>query len=482
MKNKSLINTENGVLESSISQDKVNNSSLYLDETDSKGVPLLKRIEKYPDLPEDEFIPIEYYKLEHQEIFRSIYVINKKGEVKNNETGYILKQCDDKDKYKMSYLKKNNYKKKLIVHRLVAFTFLENPNPDIYKIVNHIDHNPENNNLSNLEFVTPAENSNKEKGNCLSVSKDKLMNYIAMDDSGNELFKINKINNEGFDVLCVTSSISRGSKYKGYRWKRERPSRKEESLKLIGYSGNLNDYEWNEHWKYPGLFVCEEGYVKYNNKILCTIAKDGYVYVNPGKGHGQKFRVNRLIMEHLLGRDLKDDEIVDHINTIKYDNSFSNLRVTDSKGNMLNETTYEKLAKKLILSDLYGDFIGCYFAKEIYDLIGKKDIERSRSDALLAANIVTKKYICIELGDKETLYKKMENVIYKFSEDKKELLGSYPSYIYASKDTNITNATINKYTKLEKLAPDGNYYMRGPEAVKLVLSLGHGTAGDYSPE
>lgn len=41
-------------------QDEVNNSSLYLDETDSNGISLLKRIEKYPDLPENEFIPIEY--------------------------------------------------------------------------------------------------------------------------------------------------------------------------------------------------------------------------------------------------------------------------------------------------------------------------------------------------------------------------------------------------------------------------------------
>ena len=32
-------------------QDEVNNSSLYLDETDSNGISLLKRIEKYPDLP-----------------------------------------------------------------------------------------------------------------------------------------------------------------------------------------------------------------------------------------------------------------------------------------------------------------------------------------------------------------------------------------------------------------------------------------------
>ena len=34
--------------------------NLYEDRVDSKGVPILKRIEKYPDLPEDVFVPVEY--------------------------------------------------------------------------------------------------------------------------------------------------------------------------------------------------------------------------------------------------------------------------------------------------------------------------------------------------------------------------------------------------------------------------------------
>lgn len=79
-----LSNTENGVIESSIPQDKVNNSNLYLDETDSKGVPLLKRIEKYPDLSEDEFIPIDFslYEDKLMNFPKEGYLINKKGEVK----------------------------------------------------------------------------------------------------------------------------------------------------------------------------------------------------------------------------------------------------------------------------------------------------------------------------------------------------------------------------------------------------------------
>lgn len=483
-----LLDTENRAIESSVSQDKVKDSNLYLDETDSKGVPLLRRIEKYPDLPENEFIPIKYYKSEHQKAFGDRYWINKRGIIKNSETGYILKQSIDKDRYKSSKFQKGNFKKNLIIHRLVAFTFLENPNPSIYKLVNHIDHNPENNNLSNLEWVTPAENNNRNSGRCSSISEDKLMSYIALDDQGNELFEINKLDDKGYDVLCITSSISRGTRYKGYYWKRSRLSKKEEALRLIGFSGNLDDYEWHEHWKYPGLYVCKEGFIKKNvrgvDKILCTLSKaDGYINVIFGKGHGKSIRAHRLIMEYVLGRDLIDDEIVDHINTIPYDNSFSNLRITDYKGNMNNPLTVEKLAKRLVLTDLYGDFIGYYFAREVYDFLGKKNTERSRIDSLLVPNIVDKRYICIDLGDKEALYKKMERVVYVFNKDKTKILRtSFKSMKEISKQFKISNVSIQSHIKSGKPLKTGEYILKGPEAVKLVLSLEHGTAGDYKPE
>ncbi len=89
------------------------------------------------------------------------------------------------------------------------------------------------------------------------------MSYIALDDQGNELFEINKYNNKGYDLNSVIQAVIKKrinieniiGKDLGYL-------KKEEALRLIGFSGNLDDYEWHEHWKYPGLYVCKEGFIR----------------------------------------------------------------------------------------------------------------------------------------------------------------------------------------------------------------------------
>lgn len=225
--------------------------------------------------------------------------------------------------------------------------------------------------------------------------------------------------------------------------------------------------------------MCSEGFIKSNrfNKLIGTLNNKGYIIVD-----SNSTKAHTVIMEYLLRRNLKKGEIIDHINTIKTDNSFSNLRVTDQKGNMNNVNTLEKLSEKIVLADLYGDFLNFGFSRDIQKLVGKDNIKRSRVDKLLSSNVISTKYICIKLGDKEKLHKKMENIIYKFSKDKLRVLGAYNSITSAKKESVISTKSISKNLNSEKPAPDGYYYMRGPEAVKLVLSLGHGTAGDFKPE
>ena len=67
---------------------------------------------------------------------------------------------------------KNNKGKldSLFIHRLVAEAFI--PNPQDKKEIDHIDTNPENNNVENLRWVTHTENMNNP------ITKEKILNHL----------------------------------------------------------------------------------------------------------------------------------------------------------------------------------------------------------------------------------------------------------------------------------------------------------------
>lgn len=88
-------NVNQNEAESVVGED-MNNSSIYLPKCDLNGVPLLKRIEKYPDLPEDEFIPIK----DCLGIKEGMYKINKKGEVLSISKEVLLKGTLNSGGYK----------------------------------------------------------------------------------------------------------------------------------------------------------------------------------------------------------------------------------------------------------------------------------------------------------------------------------------------------------------------------------------------
>lgn len=73
--------------------------------------------------------------------------------------GRILKPfLDGRKNYLQVCLSKNNHKRKYLVHRLVAETFIENKYNKAE--VNHKDGNKQNNCVDNLEWVTSKENKN----------------------------------------------------------------------------------------------------------------------------------------------------------------------------------------------------------------------------------------------------------------------------------------------------------------------------------
>ena len=92
--------------------------------------------------------------------FERAYQVSNLGRVKSKtRKGVIaerlLRPFKNNQGYECVDLWDNNHKKKL-VHRLVAEAFIANPNNK--KEVNHIDGNPLNNKVENLEWVSHKEN------------------------------------------------------------------------------------------------------------------------------------------------------------------------------------------------------------------------------------------------------------------------------------------------------------------------------------
>jgi hypothetical protein len=83
------------------------------------------------------------------------YELSSSGEIRNMKTGRLLKPWIRSGYYNIRCGSKG---KKQQVHRMVAIAFIENPDPQRLTQVNHKDGNKLNNDFTNLEWVSPAEN------------------------------------------------------------------------------------------------------------------------------------------------------------------------------------------------------------------------------------------------------------------------------------------------------------------------------------
>lgn len=87
----------------------------------------------------------------------------------------ILRQRNDKYGYKRVNLWKKGSEKTFLVHRLVAMAFL--PEVDGKEYINHIDGNPSNNYIENLEWCNHKENLIHAYKNRLNKAPDPIVLY-----------------------------------------------------------------------------------------------------------------------------------------------------------------------------------------------------------------------------------------------------------------------------------------------------------------
>lgn len=96
-----------------------------------------------------------------------LYECSSLGKIKNINTKRILRPEKDKNGYEKVILCRCAYKKNIAVHRVVALTFLDNP--DNLPQVNHIDGNKTNNCVENLEWCSNLYNIHHAISNALVV-------------------------------------------------------------------------------------------------------------------------------------------------------------------------------------------------------------------------------------------------------------------------------------------------------------------------
>jgi len=125
------------------------------------------------------------------------YLIGNCGTVistfKNKST--YLKEYTDNNGYKRLTLNINGRPKKFLIHRLVMLTFTPNDLSDTL-VVNHIDCDPSNNSMNNLEWCTQRQNMDHAKEN----------NRMAA--QWGEASGVSKFKN--FEVLDIIEGLSDG--------------------------------------------------------------------------------------------------------------------------------------------------------------------------------------------------------------------------------------------------------------------------------
>lgn len=123
------------------------------------------------------------------------YEISDLGNIRNIKTKRVLKTKTCRRKYVRVNVNNNNKQSTLLVHRLVAITHI--PNPSKFEFVDHIDRDRQNNNVSNLRWVSNEINmSNKlYKRTCLyycnltnkfiiqNVRKNDIQQFSSIDDA-----------------------------------------------------------------------------------------------------------------------------------------------------------------------------------------------------------------------------------------------------------------------------------------------------------
>lgn len=148
----------------------------------------MKSKEEWRDIP--NYIGI--YKISNVGNIKSV---TRKDSIGRTRKGQVIKTPVDRG-YKIVRLSKDTVNIKYSVHQLVAMAFLGHE-PNGYKlVVDHIDNNPLNNNVNNLQLISHRENvskgcivkrNNSSTGTVWVASRNKYLSRISINGKSKHL-------------------------------------------------------------------------------------------------------------------------------------------------------------------------------------------------------------------------------------------------------------------------------------------------------
>jgi hypothetical protein len=268
----------------------------------------------------------------------SNYYISNFGNIKNIITNKLLKPTFKSGYYNIC-LTNNTFKKSYKIHRLVALSFIDNP--ENKTDVNHKDKNKLNNHFNNLEWMTRKENNiHRCKDAIIVTNKNKPIN------------RINILNNT---ILQTYNSIEEASiwVYENKLTTNTHNSRNSISNCICGLSKSSYGFKWelikqedilpNEIWKQIVIennhiscnktyFVSNLGRFKNTRGIIMDNYKvndNGYIRVYI---YNKTYALHRLIALTFI-QNPNNNQQVNHIDGNKTNNCSVNLEWVTNKEN-----------------------------------------------------------------------------------------------------------------------------------------------------
>lgn len=264
------------------------------------------------------------------------FIISNTGIVKNFERNNVINPYLQHGYY-VVFLHGNPTKNPspCRLHRLIAQCFIKNPDPDNFKIVDHIDRNKLNNNIDNLRWCNASMNAkNRTPGKKNKVEQYTLKGeYLQTWDSAIYAAKQLNIKHLGIGSCCRGDVLT----HKGFIWKYEKKDRLQQMNPII----DMNEYKCLGIIKgddFSNYYISNDGSKIINNKKQ----KEIKIFINNSYKTVSLYNVNnakklrQLFVHKIINHVLKGgkyEDIIDHVNGKKDDNSIDNLEVVTTKEN-----------------------------------------------------------------------------------------------------------------------------------------------------